>query len=236
MSTALSPGGPSDAAEAPARVALLADPELAATLDRFAAAFTTLARLLLAAPDLSVLARVRDPELLAQWPLPQDPDCRRGVALLAESATARETEAKLRRDYNRLFIGPERLKAPPYESVHRSPDHLVFDRETLEVRAAYAQFGLAAPRLNQEPDDHIGLELGFLAALCVRGLDALEADDDRELARVLDAVAAFLRDHLLVWGPRCLTQAANASATYFYQGVAALGLGTLARARATFLP
>ncbi|WP_211489935.1 TorD/DmsD family molecular chaperone [Georgenia thermotolerans] len=234
MSTALSPAGP-PAGSAHPRPPLLTDPDLAATLDRFAGAFTTLSRLLLAAPPAAVLGQVRDPGLLAHWPLPDHPECRRGVALLGESATAREAEAKIRTDYNRLFVGPERLKAPPYESVHRSPDHLVFDRETLEVRAAYAQFGLAAPRLNQEPDDHIGLELGFLATLCVLGLDAIEADDDGELARVLDALVAFLRDHVLRWASRCLTQVADGSATYFYQGVAALGLGTFARARETFL-
>ena len=235
MSIALSPAG-TPAGPAHIRPPLLDDPDLAVMLDRFAGAFTTLSRLLLAAPAAAVLAQVRDPGLLAEWPLPDEPECRRGVALLGESAAAREAEAKIRRDYNRLFVGPERLKAPPYESVHRSPDHLVFDRETLEVRAAYAQFGLAAPRLNQEPDDHIGLELGFLATLCVRGLDALESDDDGELTRVLDALAAFLRDHVLLWAPRCLTQVAEGSATYFYQGVAALGLGTLARAREAFLP
>ncbi|GAA1644029.1 TorD/DmsD family molecular chaperone [Georgenia ruanii] len=235
MSAALSPAAAPDG-PARHRPPLLADPDLADTLDRFAGAFTTLSRLLVAAPAAAVLGRVRDPELLAQWPLPDVPECLRGVALLSESAAAREAEATVRRDYNRLFVGPERLKAPPYESVHRSPDHLVFDRETLQVRAAYAQFGLAAPRLNQEPDDHIGLELGFLATLCVRGLDALEADDDGELARVLGALVAFLRDHVLLWAPRCLTQVAEGSATYFFQGVAALGLGTLARAREAFLP
>ncbi|WP_127131778.1 molecular chaperone [Georgenia sp. SYP-B2076] len=219
----------------PAPPALLADRgTLAARLDEFAAAFTTLSQLLLAAPDGEVLDRVRDPELLAQWPLPQDPDCRRGLALLAESATAGEDTALVRRDYNRLFFGPERMKAPPYESVHRSEEHLLFEAVTMEVRASYAAFGLVAPRLHREPDDHIGLELGFVAALCVRALDALDAGDDGELDRLLDGIMTFLREHLLAWAPACLTQAAGASTTFFYQGVAALGLGTLACARAAF--
>jgi putative dimethyl sulfoxide reductase chaperone len=216
---------------------LLADRgALARTLDDFAAAFTTLSSLLVSAPAAPVLDRVRDAELLREWPLPGHPDCRRGTALLAESATAREQESLVRRDYNRLFRGPERMKAPPYESVHRSKEHLVFEQETMQVRAAYAEFGLTAPRLGAEPDDHIGLELSFVATLAVHGMDAMEAGDDLELARVLRALVAFLDEHLLAWAPRCLAQAADGSTTLFYQGVAALGLGTLELARATFLP
>lgn len=216
---------------------LLADrAALGRSLDDFAAAFTTLSSLLVAAPSAEVLDRVRDVELLREWPLPGHPDCRRGTALLAESATAREDESVVRRDYSRLFRGPERMKAPPYESVHRSRDRLVFEQETMQVRAAYAEFGLAAPRLGAEPDDHIGLELSFLATLAVRGMDALEAGDDLELARVLRGLVTFLDEHLLAWGPRCLAQAADGSRTFFYQGVAALGLGTLELARETFLP
>jgi TorA maturation chaperone TorD len=221
----------------PAVAALLADrPTLAGTLDDFAAATTALSQLILAAPDEEALVRVRDLAITDGWPVDGDPECERGLGLLAESATANEDAARVKADYNRLFFGPEKMKAPPYESVHRSQEGLVFEQETMEVRAAYAEFGLAAPRLNKEPDDHLGLELNFVAMLCVRGLDALERADDAELARILDGTARFLDEHLLQWGPTCLMQAANCSTTFFYQGVAALGLGTLARARATFAP
>lgn len=231
----LPPAGPDTTVEASVDRLLEDRSLLAVTLDHYAAAFTTLSRLLLTAPTAYVLARVRDPELLDEWPLLMDADCRRGTALLAESAVAGEKQDVVHRDYNRLFVGPERMKAPPYESVHRSEEHLLFEAETMEVRAAYAAFGLAAPRLNKEPDDHIGLELSFAAALCERAMDALESRRDDQLRRLLGGLISFLADHLLVWAPRCLTQAANASTTFFYQGVAALGLGTLTSARATFL-
>lgn len=221
----------------PSVAALLADTAtLAETLDGFAAATTALSQLILAPPEEEALVRVRDLAITDGWPVSGDPECERGVGLLAESATAAEDAERVRRDYNRLFFGPEKMKAPPYESVHRSQEGLVFEKETMEVRAAYAEFGLAAPRLNKEPDDHLGLELNFVAMLCVRGLDAASRGDDAELARLLDGTARFLDEHLLVWGPTCLMQAANCSTTFFYQGVAALGLGTLARARATFAP
>ena len=223
---------PADAALA----ALLGDRSgLAPTLDRFAGAFTALSGLLVTSSSGAVLDRVRAPELLAEWPLPEDPDCRRGVELLGESAAAGEDEALVRRDYNRLFYGPGPMLAPPYESVHRSDEGLVFDQETMQVRAAYAEFQLAAPRLNREPDDHLGLEFGFLGELCVRAMDAVDANDDGSLTRLLVGVQDFLDAHLLVWGPQCLTQAADGAQTFFYQGVAALGIGTLRQAQIAFL-
>ena len=208
----------------------------AVTLDRFAGAFTALCGLLVAAPSLARLDRVRDEELLGDWPLLEDPDSRRGVDLLRKSALAHESEGEVRRDYNRLFFGPGPMIAPPYESVHRSQDHLIFDLQTMQVRAAYAQFGMAAPRLNQEPDDHIGLEIGFLGSLCVQGMNAIDDNDDAALARIVAGIQSLLDSHLLVWGPHCLTLAANGSQTLFYQGIAAMSLGALQHARAVFLP
>ena len=209
---------------------------LAASLDRFAGAFAALSGLLGAAPDAAVLDHVRDADLLGDWPFAEDPECARGVRLLLESAGAAEDVITVRRDYDRLFFGPGPMIAPPYESVHRSDEHLVFERETLEVRAAYARFGLAAPRLHKEPDDHLGLELGFLGTLCVRALDAIDGADDTDLERLLAGIQSFLSEHVLRWAPQCLAQAANGAQTCFYRGVAALGLGTLEQADAAFLP
>ncbi|SDB84130.1 Tat proofreading chaperone TorD [Sanguibacter gelidistatuariae] len=208
--------------------------ELARHLDRMAAAFTTLSRVLLVPPAPEVLDQLRDADLLSQWPALPSPESRDGINQLLESAQAGEDARDVRRDFNQLFVGPERMTAPPYESVHLSEDKLVFEQETFLVRAAYAAFGLAAPRLNQEPDDHIGLEMGFVAELCVRGLDALDGADELELRRVLAGVATFLDDHLLAWGPQCLTLVMGEATTCFYRGVGSLGLGLLDDADRTF--
>jgi TorA maturation chaperone TorD len=204
------------------------------TLDRFAGAFTALSGLLVTAPDGARLDRVRDEELLGDWPLQEDPESRRGLGLMRESVLANESEGEIRRDYNRLFFGPAPMVAPPYESVYRSEERLVFELQTMQVRASYARFGLAAPRLNKEPDDHIGLELGFLGVLCVQAMDAIDSGDDVELTRLVAGVQTFLELHLLVWGPHCLTLVANGSQTFFYRSVAALGLGALQDAQTAF--
>lgn len=207
--------------------------ELARSLDRLGAGFTALSGLLLAAPSEQVLSQVRDPGLLAEWPSLEGAHSLRGVSLLTESLALGETEAFIRADHTQLFVGPGPITAPPYESVHRSQERLTFERETFMVREAYSEFGLAAPRLNKEPDDHIGLELSFVGTLCVRGLDALDSNDDGGLAHLLDGVWNFLDQHLFQWGPTCFEQIGTSARSRFYEGVAELGHGLLADARVT---
>lgn len=201
-------------------------------LDGLAAAATILSRLLLAAPDAEVLDATRDPVMLADWPLPSGEIATRGLDLLATSRERGEDAAAVKRDHARLFIGPDTLRAAPYESVHRSTDGLVFEAETMAVRAFYARFGLESARLGREPDDHIGLEFAFVAELATRALDAIEAGDDGERSRVLDAMREFLEAHLLVWGPDLMVMVGERAETAYYQGVSALGFGTLEHAAA----
>ena len=194
-------------------------------LDRFAAAFTVLSRLFLAPPDAQALDRLRDPSLLAGWPLPSA-TAEEGISRLVASAAAGETAEDVRADHTALFVGPG-MRAVPYESVHRSVEKLLFEQQTLEVRALYARLGLAAPRLNREPDDHIGLELEFVAQCCFQGLSALEAAEADQLAQVLALLEEFAADHLLVWGPDLMHQVTEGAATRFYAGVGRLGAAAL---------
>ncbi|MBU4215810.1 MAG: molecular chaperone TorD family protein, partial [Actinobacteria bacterium] len=147
-----------------------------------------------------------------------------------------ETLESLRRDYADLFVGPGPLLAPPYESVHLTADRLLFDEPTMQVRSAYRAFDLVAPRLNREPDDHLGLELHFLTELCTRALDAIEAGDEFVLDTTLAAHHGFLTDHVLRWAPDLFGLVAAHATTSFYRGVAALGTATLGRARDDLAP
>ena len=203
------------------------DPE---ALDAFAASYTVLSRVLLSAPAQETLDRTRTPELLAEWPMPPTDPTRRGLDALSRSREAGEDAVAVKRDYNRLFVGPERLLAPPYESVHRSRDRLVFEAETLQVRAFYARFGLAAPRQGREPDDHIGLELELMATLCLRSLDALEVGDADGAAVLVAAQREFLAEHLLVWAPHLMELIVEHADTAFYTAVGWLGAGVLSEA------
>lgn len=119
------------------------------------------------------------------------------------------------------------MRATPYESVHRSVERLLFGEHTLQVRALYAQLGVAAPRLNREPDDHIGLELEFLATVTTAWRDATQAGDLPQAQAVLDLGGVFVRDHLLAWAPGLMDLITEHADTAFYQGVGRLGAAAL---------
>lgn len=91
--------------------------------------------------------------------------------------------------FNRLFVGPDRLLASPYESSYLNREHTLMQQETLQVRAAYAQAGLEVAKKGKEPDDHMALELEFLCYLLAKG----EGKENPHL------YYRFLRDHPLRW-------------------------------------
>lgn len=67
--------------------------------------------------------------------------------------------------FNRLFIGPAALEAPPFSSVYLDAQSLVMGNTTLDVRDMYASLGLESPWKNTIPDDHISLELDAALAM-----------------------------------------------------------------------
>lgn len=104
-------------------------------------------------------------------------------------------------EYNRLFVGPGRLVAPPYESVYRTQDHLVMGKTVLDVRRAYREIGLEARNALSEPEDHIATELEYLAELQKRCLAAIEEGDRPGVARSIRLEREFIEHHLLGWTP-----------------------------------
>jgi putative dimethyl sulfoxide reductase chaperone len=124
---------------------------------------------------------------------------------------------ELAADYAAIYL-THALRASPCESVWRDEDHLMRQGPTFAVRETYRRHGLAVQDPRGLADDHLSHELDFVAELLARGECA--------------AAQAFLDEHLLAWGPDCLAELAAAAATDYYQGMALLGLGTLAQARA----
>jgi TorA maturation chaperone TorD len=89
-------------------------------------------------------------------------------------------------DYNRLFVGPNRLLAPPYESTYRNYEGTIMQQETIKVRNFYHYEGLQVADEGQFPDDHIQFELELICHL----LNRKEKSADLKL---------FLENHFFKW-------------------------------------
>lgn len=123
-------------------------------------------------------------------------------------------------DYNRLFVGPQRLLAPPIESCYRNEHKLVMQAETMAVRHAYASAGIELQTKNQEPDDHLCYELAFLSCL-TETMAQEQPVEDSLLTALQTAYEDFLQEHLLAWIFDHLQDVSVCSESEFCRSVAA---------------
>ena len=170
-------------------------------------------------------------DIFSEVPFAADKDeTKAGLEFLqkwGKNGLADEAFENMRADYTRLFIGPGKVLAPPWESVHSGDDRLIFQQRTLEVRAWYQRFGLEAERIHQEPDDHIGLELLFLSHLATLGIQALNEQDNVRFEELLDAQREFIKKHLGAWALTWCGLVERNAQTDLYKGLAHLTHGAL---------
>ncbi len=143
-----------------------------------------------------------------------------------------EAFLNLRTDNTRLFVGIEKVLAPMWESVYFSEKRMVFQEETLQVRNWYRRFKLESEKLYQEPDDHIGLELAFVAFLAQLGFEALEQNDEAAFQHAVEAQRFFLSEHVCKWVFHWCELVDQHSRTNFYRGLSHLVAGALHEATA----
>ena len=98
-------------------------------------------------------------------------------------------------DFNRLFVGPAAVPAPPYASAYQEgqEEPALMRAPALEVRQAYALLGLVVPDQGAAPDDHLAFELDAAVAL-----ESLAGTED-EMAALKKWLVA---EHMAGWIPR----------------------------------
>lgn len=136
----------------------------------------------------------------------------RAVPLLAEPDPAAD-EA----EFNRLFVGPGALVAPPHESVYLSPEHVLMQAETLAVRRFYRAYGKELAPDRHEPDDHLAFELEFYAYL----------QTIRPPGRRLQAMQRFSAEHLERWVPAFCKRVIEGTTSPFYRSLAIITRETI---------
>jgi TorA maturation chaperone TorD len=203
--------------------------------------FGLLGKALYTYPDEAWLRSLAVEGVFNELPLETDTaEVYQGFALLQEWAAEMLNDerggvyAALRDDYTRLFIGPDKVLAPPWGSVYFSKDRLIFQEQTLQVRNWYRRFGLVSDKLHQEPDDHIGLEMIFLSNLARLSLLAIEAEDETQLMYLLSEQWEFLQEQPLNWVNPWCADVVQFSRGNFYRGLALVVKGVFADVRSMF--
>ncbi|MDR3437920.1 molecular chaperone TorD family protein [Telmatospirillum sp.] len=134
-------------------------------------------------------------------------------------------------DYAKVFLGAGGAKngfaAFPYESVYTSPERLIMQEARDQVVAAYRSEGLDKVEALDVPEDHVALELEFMACLCGETRAALARGDRGAVLVSLANQKDFLTRHLLNWVPAFCADIPKCADTDFYKAVAKLTSGYL---------
>lgn len=159
------------------------------------------------AENAPLVAAFQDGSWQQQWPFP--------VAAPLASGFAASAEETLPEAWQRLFIGPWALPAPPWGSVWLDKESVLFGDSTLALRQWMRENGIALEADGNEPEDHFGTVLLLAAWLCETEQDAL--------------FAQLLAWHLLPWSGRFLSVFVDHAAHPFYQALGQLAQATLAQ-------
>ena len=133
-------------------------------------------------------------------------------------------------DYGRTFLGSGKLNpeaAYPYESVYTSTHALLMQEARDEVLAIYRSQGIDKDGSWTDPEDHIALELEFMATLCERTAQAIKEGREEDARSLVVTQHGFLQGHILDWTPRFLVDVPRYAKTEFYKAFAQLADGFL---------
>lgn len=180
------------------------------------------------AEDAEALAALHDRELTAQtiaalrevgFPanlglLPKGEQAQQAWRMMAAALPCEAGPATLDRlaaDYAAIYLTGA-YGASPCESVWLDDDHLACQGPMFALRQLYAAAGLAAADWRKRPDDHLVLQLLYLAHALRR---AEEPDALRRLAAMMD-------EHLLRWLPDFAARVAARCELPFFAALAGL--------------
>ncbi len=123
---------------------------------------------------------------------------------------------ELAADHASCLLGMSPHPVAPYASVYTSTKHLMMQEARDQAVHAYAKEGFAVDDACRIPEDHVSIELGFMAAL----LEHAAAGNGNEALRACRAYRDFVIDHALTWMPQFCDELERRAGTPFYRGAA----------------
>ena len=149
-----------------------------------------------------------DPEFWAGFP--DFNDSRTAASITTCSSYALEAQDRMNKgedvvqnvsvEYTKLFVGPPRPAAAPWETMYRSREGSTtvgFGQATFEMRALLREAELEVSNENNQYADHIGIELLYASVLCSKIAEAGNDHDSQDPIEV--QLVDFIRDHPLAW-------------------------------------
>jgi TorA maturation chaperone TorD len=185
--------------------------------------YALLSRLFIVEIDEDLLSTLMDGGVLeVDDTVPQD--LHEGIALIQAYLDSPDASTlDLARDYAKVFCGASstnKTAAYPFESVYTSDEGILMQEARDDALRWYHRFGLGKSADWSDCEDHLGLELEFMAFLIKEYLGAVESGEQDSAADLLQAQKEFLRTHLLNWVPAFARDVLRYSATDFYRGLA----------------
>jgi putative dimethyl sulfoxide reductase chaperone len=129
---------------------------------------------------------------------------------------------ELRSEHLRLFGGVREGYGPPppYESLHR--EGRLLGQTTEAVMAYYRGNGISLADEIAGPEDHLGIELKFVALLCHEESRRWRDGDAAGGYTALAAQRKFIEDHLRAWVPAYCHRVQGSTRSPYFQAVAGL--------------
>ncbi len=152
----------------------------------------------------------------------------------AAGVATNDARLMLETDYNRLFVGPNKLLAVPYESFYKTAkdEHgrgRLRGPSEREVTAFYQENGFAMPEHFVDFADHIAIELEFLGAMADKEADALLAGDAEKAAGIREAADSFREKHPASWIDEFARDVRAGARRAFYPAVVTIAQQTILR-------
>ncbi len=185
-----------------------------------------LSELFLAAPDAAAIARLGERAAEASGGAGEFPLKNRLREMVAALEGA--TPEALAVEHARLFagLGESYGPAPPFESVHAG---IPAQGDAVPSMVdAYRAAGFDRIDVPAVPQDHIAVELRFMALLAAQESAARDASDIGWVRALLTRQQQFLDNHLLSWVPTYCERVAAVAREPFFPAVAKLTAEALA--------
>ena len=157
--------------------------------EAYSLGFRFLSQVYLETPQEIFIEDIEEKHLFFEWPIAENQEAitegLRILRLFFASSSSFDLPS-LQQDYLNLFIGLEKVLAPPYASVYSSEDRLLFEQPVVNVKRFYKKMDVHIGPPFSEPDDHVGFELYCLSFLCSNASQAAKKNNLRSYEEALD--------------------------------------------------